>query len=221
MIRRLFLAAVLILFGGASHLVFANAITDPVGDFLPTFTGPHDGDLDVVSAHVVYNGPLNAFTLTATLNGIIDTTNPALLYVWGFDRGAGLEIFQINGPPATGAGVFFDSVVAFVPNAGISVVVNDVLNPVQVVAGGLTIHGKTISGVIDAALLPNLPGHGGFGDYTYNLWPRLGLGDNTGISDFAPDGSNAKVDVTEPGTLFLLAMGMVAILIARRRASRL
>ena len=33
--------------------VRAVAITDPVGDFLPTYTGPKAGDVDVVAANVV------------------------------------------------------------------------------------------------------------------------------------------------------------------------
>jgi hypothetical protein len=38
-------------------------------------------------------------------------------------------------------------------------------------------------------------------EYTLHLWPRLGVGSNTQLSDFAPDASNAAVPaVPEPGS---------------------
>ena len=47
----------------------ATTIVDPAGDFLATYTGPHNGDLDVLSASAVQNG--TSVTLTANLNGAI------------------------------------------------------------------------------------------------------------------------------------------------------
>lgn len=50
-----------------------SAITDNVGDFLvPSYTFPKTADLDVVSADVVYDKPAGLFTLTGTMNGVID-----------------------------------------------------------------------------------------------------------------------------------------------------
>jgi hypothetical protein len=52
------------------------------------------------------------------------------------------------------------------------------------------------------------------GDYTWNLWPRVGLGNNKQITDFAPDASNARVDVPAPTSSSLLCL---AALMMRRR----
>ncbi len=35
---------------GLAQPAWAGAITDPAGDFIPTFTGVKNGDLDVLSA---------------------------------------------------------------------------------------------------------------------------------------------------------------------------
>src|SRR5664279_246494 len=87
----------------------AIGITDPAGDFLPTYTGARTGDLDVLSAFVTYNPGTDTFFLSSTLAAPLGTTASAF-YVWGFDRGQGTERF-VSGTPSIGAGVLFDSVV--------------------------------------------------------------------------------------------------------------
>jgi len=57
-----------------------SGVKDPVGDFLPTYTGPHGADLDVVRTRVSLIG--THFIFSAKLNGNIGTTNGAF-YVWG------------------------------------------------------------------------------------------------------------------------------------------
>ena len=86
----------------------AAPIADPAGDFLGTYTGPQNGDLDVIASEVIYNTDANTLTFNATLNAPINTTANVLL-VWGVDRGAGTEQF-LAGTPPIGNGVFFDSV---------------------------------------------------------------------------------------------------------------
>jgi hypothetical protein len=75
--------------------VAANAgITDPVGDFLSTYTGTKDPGLDVVSANVTLEGA--QFGKLATMDGAIAPlagTLPGAVFVWGLDRGAGTERF--------------------------------------------------------------------------------------------------------------------------------
>jgi hypothetical protein len=56
-------------------------ITDPEGDFLSVYTGPKNGDLDVVSADAVRSGS-DFVTLTGTHAAAIGTTTGAA-YVWG------------------------------------------------------------------------------------------------------------------------------------------
>ena len=60
--------------------------TDSAGDFLPTYVGPHNGDLDVLKFSTSIVG--SNFVLSATLNGPVGTT-PGVIYVWGVNRGAG------------------------------------------------------------------------------------------------------------------------------------
>ena len=73
----------------------AALISDPAGDFLPSYTGPQNGDLDVLSAQVFFNG--SDFRFTSTLNGAIGAT-PNAIYVWGIDRGAGTPGFPTIAP---------------------------------------------------------------------------------------------------------------------------
>src|SRR5262245_27928565 len=61
-------------------------ITDPVGDFPATYGFPQVGDLDVVSAQVIFTG--SEFLFSGTMNGVPGTT-PEAFYVWGVDRGVG------------------------------------------------------------------------------------------------------------------------------------
>jgi hypothetical protein len=81
-------------------------ITDPVGDFIPAFSGTYSGDIDVVSASVTFDG--TDFHFSATLDGTIGTLSTSL-YVIGVNRGAATMNFAA--PPINLPGVVFDTVV--------------------------------------------------------------------------------------------------------------
>ncbi len=175
---------------------------DPAGDFIPTYTGPRNGDLDVLQANVQYDG--QNFRFGTTLNGPIGLT-PTGLYVWGFDRGAGTARFG-----AVASGVTFDSVVVFTAGGAGRIV--DLTNGQQTVLDPANIHisGSTLTAEFPTSLLPSQ----GFSTdaFTWNLWPRSGSGGIEVISDFAPDNSNLRVQaVPEPGTLALLLGGGAAL----------
>ena len=191
----------------------AGLIFDPVNDFLPTYTaGPKNGDLDVTAVGVTFNG--SSFVLTATLNGPLGTT-PGALFVWGVDRGAGTARFGAIAP-----GVRFDAVVVLQANATGSVT--------RIVGGGtsalspgdVTVSGNTLTASVPASFLPSLGK--AEADYTFNLWPRLGAGNNNQISDFAPDNSNiGATAVPEPSSVALASLGGLILLARWRwRASR-
>ena len=178
------------------------AVNDPIGDFLPSYTGAKNGDLDVVSSFVTYNAGSDTFFFSGTMNDAIGSTSTAF-YVWGLDRGTGTARFG-----ALADHVLFDSVVILRLDGSATV---NLLPGATVLAGAATFAGNTISASISGALLPGA----GFAKsaYTWNLWPRdsVPVG-NAQISDFAPDNSNVAVAaVPEPSTVALLALGLGAL----------
>ena len=210
--RHALLAALLAIGAAAAQ---AQSITDAAGDFLPTYTGPQNGDVDVLSAFAGYDAGTDTFSFSGTFAGAIGTTAGAF-YVWGLDRGVGTERF-VAGTPSVGQGVKFDAAVFLRPNGTARVItfVGGVATPVEVGAGTAMVAGNTISGSISGALL----GSTGFAksDYTWNLWPRIGT-DNKTISDFAPDGMNVPVAaVPEPATYALMGLGLGVVGFMRRR----
>lgn len=196
----------------------AAFVVDPVGDFLPSYTGPRPApDLDVVGSEVTYDG--HTFRFYAELAGAVGTT-PGGFYAWGLDRGQGAPLFAGLGLP----GVQFDSVLAARPDGTGAFVdlISGATTPLA--AGAVTVSGNTITAVLPASaavsrgLAPDR--------YTWNLWPRLAAGGGAGgggnqpIPDFAPDNSNALVTaVPVPASAGLLALGgLTAAGLRRRRA---
>ena len=175
------------------------ARTDPVGDFLSTYTGPEGGDLDVTAVDAVLAGP-EEVVLSGTHAAPIGRTLGAA-YVWGIDRGAGTELLTQLDPPV-GEGVTFDAVVILLPDGTGSVI--DLAGggaPQPLDPSSIGISGQTISVSLPRSLLPSRGLD--FADYGYNLWPRFAPdgvdpGDNTQISDFAPDASTFVAQPREP-----------------------
>lgn len=163
-------------------------IADAVGDFLPSFAGPRNADLDAVRGEVTLDGA--AFTFSSTSAGTIGTT-PGALYVWGVNRGRGTARFGDLAP-----GVLFDAVVVLrADGTGQVVDFTSAASPVAspLPAGSVTIRGAEVTGRVPTTLLP---GQGlQPAQYTVNLWPRTGLGRNDQIADFAPDNRNVPVRV--------------------------
>lgn len=197
----------------------AQALTDALNDFLPTYTGPHAADLDVVASDVVYDPLAATYTFSATLAGAVGATSGAS-YIWGLDRGQGTERF-VTGTPSVGAGVKFDSVLILRPNG--TGQFNDLINNTQVALpqGSVHITGSVIAtDGLAAALFPSL---GLAADqFTWNLWPRSG-GGNAAISDFAPDASNAPLHISavpEPQAAAMLAAGLMVLAGLQARGRR-
>jgi hypothetical protein len=197
----IFLASLIVPFAGLASPAIAS-ISDPAGDFLPTYVGPQGGDLDVLSIDVRLNGP--NLVLSARLAANIGTTAGAL-YVWGIDRGQGTARF-VGGSPSVGAGVLFDSVLVLLPNGTGNFV--DLLNGANsfgLAVGAVSIDGPTIVGTVPIASIPST----GFSvaNYGFNLWPRVPGAGNAFISDFAPDASTVRAVVPEPAAWALMIVG--------------
>jgi hypothetical protein len=147
----------------------AALIIDPAGDFLPTYIGPHNGDLDVLEAEVFLNG--SSFLFTSTSNAAIGTT-PAGVFVWGISRGAGFVTF-----PDIAPGVTFDSVVIIVPGGGSFAQALDTGVTTPIPAADVSISGAFLSARVPRSALPSL---GAVPDaYTVNLWVRV-IADRSG-----------------------------------------
>lgn len=194
-----------------------TSVLDPAGDFLPSFTGIHGGDLDVLESSVIYNASRSEFLFRAVLAADVGTT-PSGIFVWGVNRGTGTERF-VSGTPSIGAGVKFDTVIVINPNGADNVTL---LSPTPVVAQALAesntnIFRNTITVAVPTSMLPSTGF--AFDQYTWNLWPRdSAVAGNAAISDFAPNASNLPVaSVPEAETYALLAVGLTLLGLLRVR----
>ena len=196
-------------------------VIDPAGDFLPTYTGPQNGDLDALSLQVVFTD--SGVTVTSTVNGTIGTT-PGSAFIWGIDRGSGTDRLITSGPPAVGpADLFLDAVIRLESGGGGRVMTFPTVGaPITTLLDPSTIFisGSTISTTIPFDVLFST----GFAheDYTYAFWTRSELGSQAFIADLAPDGGSFKgTAVPEPATWIMMIGGFGlaggAMRMARRR----
>jgi hypothetical protein len=217
-------------------MLLASPIIDPAGDlrtFDPanpnSYAGPANPALDVLSAQVILDSVTQTLTFTSTMGGPLSSLiNPVTganlgFMAWGINHGYGNLNFASIGLP----GVVFDAVLSLNPDG------TGTYRGSQTPAGAITVSGNTLTAVLPIAFLAPPPAPANAQGpllavelWAYNLWPRsairadgtpLGFG-NAQISDFAPDATTfTATAVPEPTTLVLLASGLVAARIARRR----
>src|SRR5262245_56748933 len=158
-------------------------IADPVGDFLPTFTGPHDPGLDVVAHEVVFLEDQDRMVFFGRMAGPISPTPDSTIYLFGVDRGQGTPRF-LTALPEFGPNVLWDAIVR-INGDGTGLVNNvlvGVLTPLD--RADISINGNEFTASVPLSLLlPNStrPPQ----EWTYNLWPRNGIvrGTNVHVSD--------------------------------------
>jgi hypothetical protein len=209
---RLFLSTSLAALALVAGTGTAQAVTvsDPTGDFLPSFVGPNDADLDVTSFSVTYNAVTSTFTLGAVFAGVIDPLK-AGRYVFGVNTGTGINApFAAIGQPL----VRFNQ--AIIINKDGTGNVGATALPVS----DITVIGNQLTFRIALALLPTT----GFTaeQYGWNLWPRNAVAGNAGISDFAPNNALLAVNpIPEPAAWMMMLVGFGAVGSAlRSRRSR-
>jgi len=191
-----------------SPVARAVTVVDAKGDFLPSYVGPHLDDLDVTSFSVAYDKTTTLFKLGATFAGAIDPASVGF-YVIGANTGTGL----IAPFASLGQGnVIFNQAIV-IRKDGTGSIGQATLDPASI-----TISGDSLSALIPLSLLPST----GFTPETYgfNIWPRIGLGQNSQITDFAPENATLAA-VPEPATwtMILLGFGAVGAGLRRRKSA--
>lgn len=187
----------------------AATTVDPVGDFLPSYTGPQTGEFDVTSFSVLFDPSTSLFRIAGTLNGNINPETDGY-YIIGVNTGAG----AIDPFDSIGQGdVTFDNVVIVAGEGEAFIGTEDL---------AFDIFGSSFVVTVPLALLPTTGADPL--DYGFNLWPRTEIdtpGNLEHISDFAPD--NALLNPTavpEPVTwmMMLLGFGLTGAALRFRRA---
>jgi len=191
----------------------AALISDPPGDFLPTYIGPQDAGLDVLAHEVTLAGDrMNFFGRMA--GPIAPTQAIGGLYLFGVDRGQGTPRFLNSpaAPPIIGPNVLWDFIVRINAN-GTGAAVNSLLGTTTTLApADIAISGNEFTASVPLNLLlpaATRPPE----EWTYNLWPRNGVGLNVQVSDLAPDDGNSPVhSVPEPASLTAWWIGALCLL---------
>jgi hypothetical protein len=204
-LKRFLLGAIAISLAGAAQ---AASIPDPTGDFLPTYTGPHQADLDVTGLWVTFNSVTSSFQVQSTMAGMIDATLPGF-YVIGVNTGTGTGPFGAIGAP----NVVFNQVI-LLQKDGTAKLGATTLDPAVIAGNAFTL-------TVPLSLLPTTgfdPGH-----YGFSIWPRSSaVGGLPTISDFAPNNATLS-PAPEPAAwaMMVSGFGMMGGAMRRRRNLRL
>jgi PEP-CTERM motif len=194
----------------AAGPTFAVTITDPINDYLPSYAGLIESDLDLTSFTVSYNAVTQVFTLGGTVSAVINPANKGQYFI-GVNTGAGaFAPFASIGQPL----VAVDQAVIINQDGTGS------LNGMPLALSDISISGNSFSANVALILLPTT---GATADhYQFSLWSRASaiLG-NLGIADFAPENALLSIaPVPEAGTWGMAIVGLGAVGVGLRRRRR-
>lgn len=196
----------------------AHAASDPLDDFLSTYTGAQTPDLDILSATASFDG--TAFHLSATMDGAIGGSVGSL-YVFGINRGAGTPRLNFISTPPLDPTVLWDSLAVMLPDGTLRVVTFPAMGAPTItpIADGVSVDGATISASVPLDLLTSR----GFAaeDYIFQMWTRLRVnpmadGFNSEVADFGP---RLVASVPEPASwaMLIAGFGLTGAAVRRRR----
>ena len=206
--RHVLICAAAVGLAGAAQ---ATSIPDPTGDYLGSYMGPHQADLDVTSLSVSFNSMTDNFLIQSTMAGAINSAFPGF-YVIGVNTGTGV----VAPFGSIGAGnVRFNQAIIVQKDGSAKIGVTN-LAP-----GSVTIGGNALSLVVPLSLLPSTGWDAEH--YAFNIWPRSGtVGGLATISDFAPNNSDLSA-APEPAAWAMMVggFGLTGMAMRRRRSVRL
>jgi hypothetical protein len=171
----------------ATGNAFAFRFNESVGQFYRDYTGPQRPAINALGADGSFSTSAQTITLIAKMAGPVFAGGPNY-YVWGFDRGtASTKAAPFPDEPV----VKFDAVL---------VVTADPANGTTLTGSINLLNGSAAQAVNPVLLAPDtiqvtfaaslLPSTGAApAQYTWNLWPRSGLGGTPAaqIASFIPD----------------------------------
>ena len=215
------LLAVGLVLAGSPGPARASLIFDPAGDILPTYTGdgapghgrdgprgpPRGGPDDLLRPHGRPDRADARRSAGYTSSG------------WTAARARPASSARRR-PPVIGPNVLWDLIVRINPDGTglcqqpLAGVVTP-LDPADIrISGNEFTASVPLSMLLPAATRPP-------SEWTYNLWPRNGIGQNVQVSDLAPDDGNSPVQtVPEPTSLTLCGIGALGLLGYAWRRSR-